>query len=104
MATKPDDDLGPEVPPSEGGLTEDATLALPVYTWDGDDEADEDLSTLADVDLAPTVGVQGHRLWETTDPQFPIPSQQKGKPLLEATNRKHNTAENTTLPWTQTQN
>ena len=83
------------VPPSEGGLTEDALLSLPVYTGDDDDELDEDLSTVADVDLAPTLGVQGHRLRETAEPQFPIPSQKEGEPLLEATNKKDNFAVDT---------
>ena len=67
-ATKPDNDLGAEVPPFEGGLIEDNTLALPVYTGDSDDEGDENLNTLADVDLAPIAGVQGHQLRETTEP------------------------------------
>ena len=95
LAPKQDNDSGPVVPPSEGGLTEDALLSLPVYTGDDDDELDEDLSTVADVDLAPTLGVQGHRLRETAEPQFPIPSQREGEPLLEATNKKDNFAVDT---------
>ena len=90
LATKPGNDLGLEVPPFEGGLTEDALLPLPVYIGVDDEEAVEDLSTLADVDFAPAVGVQGHRLRERAEPQFPIPRQQKGEPLLEATNKKDN--------------
>ena len=33
---------------------------------------------LMDVDLAPTVGVQGHRLRETAEPQFPYLVKKKG--------------------------
>ena len=66
-----------------------------MYTGEDDEELDEDLSTVADIDLAPTVGVQGHRLWIIAEPQFPIPSQEKRKPLLGATNKKDNTAVDT---------
>ena len=72
LATKPKNDLGLEIPSFDGGLAKDALWALPVYTGDGNEEA---LSSLADVDLAPTVGVQGHCLREPADARFAIPNQ-----------------------------
>ena len=39
-APKPDNDSGPVIPPSEGGLTEDALLVPPMYTGDDDDDLD----------------------------------------------------------------
>ena len=95
LAPKPNNDSGPVVPPSEGGLTEDALLALPLYTGDDDEEPDEDLSTVAYAHLAAIVGVQGHPLGETAEPQLPIPNQKEGEPLLEATNKPDNTAVDT---------
>ena len=81
VATKPDNYLGPELPPSKAGPLEDCLVALPVYTGDHDDGDDKDLSTFVEVDLAPIAWVQGHRLRETSEPQFPITGeQQKGEP------------------------
>ena len=93
LAPKPDSDSGPVVPPSEGGLTEDALLAHPAHTGHDDDNLHEDLTIVACVDLAPTIGVQGHRLRETAEPQFPIPGQKEGEPLVEATNKKDNSVD-----------
>ena len=39
--------------------------------------------------------MQGHRLRETAEPQFPIPDQNEGEPLLEATNKKDKSAVDT---------
>ena len=79
LARRPDPDSGSVIPPSEGGLTEDAFLAFRVYTRNDDDNLDEDSSIVADVELAPTVGVQRHRVQKQVNHSSPYPVRKRGK-------------------------
>ena len=54
----------------------------------GEDTENGDEDNEGDVDMMGTMGPQGHRLRETAAPQYGIPSQKEGEPLLEASGKK----------------